>query len=510
MGLIEDLEALRNMEARDVVYIHYEIIPFSSPPFLACLCVGSVVIRPHIMGFPASLRRILTNERVRKVVSNGPFEMAVVRQFMWGFRDFPNLRMMPRQYHAMGESFFWGDAVYTEEALAYLRFRVNELREWDNDALIDFKEPPQETKRKLDRIDPPINERNTVAKVTVCKVRHRDGTPFYPVNLMNLNLTSYLNSYTFTPPDRVYQDWVASTRYITTASIAETARYQGMNHGRMLARGSTQINTCTNAVTVGTFVRVDQRVLRKPEDYAQDLYGDSVNGTVPWSDKVYKVVKVIDGTDTSPRKYVLQDMDREFFRGFLCPIENLEIGAIVRIRLSTIAKWLMANGTVKVKERHFKYNHTYSRALFKIAEVREVDTEGKKFFLDLIWDPTKTFKYAEWEVDEAQNLWSISHINKKIGARKFSGFWSSDLLRVDQQTEVLMRTADGQEKYRECLLKCMNLGHKATYLNDTTEKKRMKKDRVRLPKAASKKNEELRKLLLEGLFDPPEIFSFVE
>ena len=59
-------------------------------------------------------------------------------------------------------------------------------------------------------------------------------------------------------------------------------------------------------------------------------------------------------------------------------------------------------------------------------------------------------------------------------------------------------------------MKCMNLGHKATYLNDTTEKKRMKKDRVRLPKALSKRNAELRKLLLEGLFDPPEIFSFVE
>jgi hypothetical protein len=67
-----------------------------------------------------------------------------------------------------------------------------------------------------------------------------------------------------------------------------------------------------------------------------------------------------------------------------------------------------------------------------------------------------------------------------------------------------MRTADGKEKYRECLLKCMNLGHKATYLNDKTEKKRMRKDSV----TVSKKNVELRKTLLAGLFDATVIFSY--
>jgi hypothetical protein len=501
MGLVEDLLALSLLESKDVIYIHYEIIPFSSPPFLACLCVSGVVIRPHILGFPASLRRILTSERVRKVVSHGPFEMSIVRQFMWGM-DLPNITMMPAQYHEIGETFFWGDVAYSDAARSYLNLRVNELRQWDTGSIV-FVSPPQESKRKLDMIDPPLfNERNTVANVSICRVRA--DTPFYPVNLMNANLISYLKSYTFSPPDAVYQDHIASTRYSTSAAIAETARYQGINHGRMLSRGSTQINTCTNAVTVGTFVRVDQRVLRKPQDYAQDLYGDSVNGTVPWTDKVYKVVKVIEGTDTSPKKYVLQDMEREFFRGFLCPVENLEIGAIVRIRLSTIAKWLMANGTVKVKERHFKYNHTYSRALFKIEVIREVENEGNKFFLELIWDPRETFKFSEWEVDESQNLWSISHIDRKLGARKFSGFWATDLLRVDLQTETLMRTADGKEKYRECLLKCMNLGHKATYLNDKTEKKRMRKDSV----TVSKKNVELRKTLLAGLFDATVIFSY--
>jgi hypothetical protein len=510
MGLVSDLATLESIEKSNsnVVYIHYEIIPFSDPPFLACLYLRNVVVRPHITGFPASLRRILTGPK-RKVISHGPFEKALEKQYMWKM-ELANIVMMPPNYHKESEAYFWGDASYPEGALPYLELRINELRQWDNepDSFVFQRKPPSERKRRLESVTLTNNERNTVAKVTVCRFREKDGNTFYPVNLMNANLISYLRSYTFTPPESVYRDWVATNHYATAASIAQTTRYQGKNHDRMLARGSTQINTCTNAVTVGTFVRIDSRVLRKPEEYTSDPNGDSVNGSVPWSDKVYKVTGVIDGTDESPKKYVLQDLTGSYYRGMLCPIENLELGGIVRIRLSTIAKWLMANGSVKVTERHFAYNHSYSRALFKIERVVEIPDEGKKFFLDLVWDPTSTFKYSEWEVDEGRNLWSYSHLNRKLGIKPFTGFWSTDLLRVDLQTEVLMRTEEGQNKYRECLLKCMNTGHKATYLNTKTEKKRMKKAPIRLGKSITKKSENARRTLLENLptFEESDIF----
>jgi len=173
----------------------------------------------------------------------------------------------------------------------------------------------------------------------------------------------------------------------------------------------------------------------------------------------------------------------------------------------------MANGTVKVREKHFAYNHTYSRALFRIAEQRDIPDEGRKYFLELEWSPVGTFKYSEWEVDEGRNLWSLEHHERglSLGVKPFTGFHTYDLLRVDQQTEILMKTEEGKEKYRECLLKCMNAGHKASYM-ETVDKKRVKKDpivasRTKEWKASYSKNETLRQTLLGGLPKMVHIFQ---
>ena len=503
MGIVRDLARLDRLErANSTVYVHYEIIPNSDPPFLACIHVGGALIRPHITGFPAQLRRILVSPR-RKVITDGPFREAVEGRYIWG-ETIQGMIPMEPQYHF--EEYHWGDLTYTEEATQYLEMRVRELRQWDTDRSVVIRKRPLEEIQALEDVVLSEVELNTVSRVSVCRVRRKDLKPFAPVNLMNANLISYLATYTFSPPDSVYQDWADSMRYKSAASITQTTKHQAKNHDRMLARGSTQINTCTSAVIVGTFVRMDTRVLGRPEEYASDPNWDSVNGSVPWSDKAYKVISVIEGTDISPKKYVLQDLKGTYFRGMLCPIENLELSAIVRIRLSTIAKWLMANGTVKVRERHFKFNHSYSRALFRIARIEEIPDEGRKFFLDLVWNPKSTFKYSEWEVDEAQNLWSYRHYEdgERIGIKPFTGFHTYDLLRVDQQTEILMRTDEGQEKYRECLLRCMNLGKKATYMDDEISKKRMKKDpidksRTKQWKTSFAENERLRKAVLLGL-----------
>jgi len=509
--IVEALRDLTLMEGgADTLFIHYEIIPNSDPPFLACMYVNGVLVRPHLTGFPAPLRRMLVSGR-RKVVSHGLFRESVEGRYIWGV-GMREIVMMPPQYYP--ETYYWGDPIYTEREMGFLDMRLRELKDWEWGVPIEFNSPPEESLERLEEVTIGDNELHTVRSITVSRVGHVDGRKFFPVNLMNANLISYLKSYTFRPPDSVYEDWAANNHYKTKAAIAQTSVFQGKNHERMLARGSTQINTCTNAITVGTFVRIDSRVLNKPENYGFDPYGDSVNGSVPWSDKIYKVTAIVDGTDESPKKYVLQDLGGSYYRGMLCPIENLERGAVVRIRLSTIAKWLMANGTVKVRERHFAYNHAYSRALFRIDRIMEIPDEGKKFFLELVWSPKGTFKYSEWEVDEGRNLWSYEHYENgdKLGIKPFTGFHAADILRVDRQTEVLMRTEEGQEKYRECLLKCMNLGQKATYMDDEVSRKRMKKDpiegsRNKKWKTSLTHNEALRRRVLAGLPIYDDIFQ---
>ena len=516
MGLVADLRSLDSLEKGvGPVCIHYEIIPNSEPPFLACMYVGGVLVRPHLTGFPAQLRRILVGDR-RKVVSDGPFREAVEGRYLWGQRIAEMDTIDVPQYYAEASQFYWGDAIYPEGAISYLEMRVSELERWVGGKSIVPRPPPKVGTAVVQEISIK-DESNRVKGITVCRVRSVDFKPFYPVHLMNANLLSYLKEYTFSPSDEVYRDWFDSVHYKSTAAISNTAKLQVKNHARMLGRGSTQVNTCTNAVTVGTFVRIDIRVLGKPEQYTFDPYGESVNGSVPWSDKAYKVISVIDGTDVSPKKYVLQDLKGSYFRGVLCPIESLEMGAIVRIRLSTLAKWLMANGTVKVRERHFAYNHSYSRALFRIAQIGDIPEVGMRYFLELVWSPVSTFKFSEWEVDERQNLWSYEHYEQGlgVGVKPFTGFQTMDLLRVDQQTEVLMRTGEGQDKYRECLLKCMNLGKKATYMDDKIAKKRMKKDpidgsRTKKWKTSLGHNEELRRRVIAGLPVHANIFQLPE
>jgi hypothetical protein len=75
-----------------------------------------------------------------------------------------------------------------------------------------------------------------------------------------------------------------------------------------------------------------------------------------------------------------------------------------------------------------------------------------------------------------------------------------------------MRTEEGQEKYRECLLKCMNLGQKATYMDDEVSRKRMKKDpiegsRNKKWKTSLTHNEALRRRVLAGLPIYDDIFQ---
>ena len=105
MGLVADLRSLDSLEKGvGPVCIHYEIIPNSEPPFLACMYVGGVLVRPHLTGFPAQLRRILVGDR-RKVVSDGPFREAVEGRYLWGQRIAEMDTIDVPQYYAEASQF---------------------------------------------------------------------------------------------------------------------------------------------------------------------------------------------------------------------------------------------------------------------------------------------------------------------------------------------------------------------------------------------------------------------
>lgn len=336
----------------------------------------------------------------------------------------------------------------------------------------------------------------------------------YP-NLNNLNLVRYIKEYTFSPDPNVYDRWLLSSGFQRATNIANTVSNQESAHKRMLDHyGSTQINTnCASGVddiAKNDFVRIAVSSLLKKgrtvDELSRPLTTDDDSdryepeGAIKWTSKGYKVLEVVKEDDNRKHnKFRLEGLaNRLFRRTDVCPMNNIQIGAIVRINLYANDRFRQTmTDAVKRRARHFKYNHTFSRALFRVERI----VDGY-YFLELVWDPRNVFRFSAWEVNdgsfkdktkpfdgfvaqpkgfdksaqgtEVENLWSYEHFQKKmtyglktpnddITRVPFKGFRYTDLLRVDHQTETFMKTTKGREKYESCLKKCMSVGRKRAY-----------------------------------------------
>jgi hypothetical protein len=493
-SVLEALPALERLAGEPRVFVHWEVVAESAPVYLACLALSApdtppLIFRPGACGLPTVLRDILLSS-AEKVCTReaGALKSILCRQFLGGTHvGEGECAMWARMGHFTQRSFDpaaspvfypWGADTYSDDAVAYLHGRLTELEMHAADEAAPPSPPPPEPPPVYGRMElaaQPGGVSSLAWPSGITAYRWASEHAFVAPNSMWHNTIAYLREYTFTPDDRVYRHYAESFKYARDKSVRETRVFQGENHDRMLKVGSTQINTCGNSVEKGAFVRINERLLAPKERGVWDR-GDaaelnSVDGAVSWSARTYKVESVVPGDAERPRRYKLAQVGGLFYQRDLCPVENIEKGAIVRIRLAANNKYRkQIEGVIKTGNRHFKYNHSFSRALFRVERLEEIGTEGDqrmRYFLSLEWSPVGVFKHSAWEVDwqTPENLWSYEHYEKRmyLGEKKFTGFTASDLLRVDRQTEVLMRTSEGKEKYERCLRKCMTLGRNPVF-----------------------------------------------
>jgi hypothetical protein len=269
-------------------------------------------------------------------------------------------------------------------------------------------------------------------------------------HMANQNLLAYLADYTFSPT-RAYYHLELQSRTSRMGEVAkDTIEKQARVHDRMLKSGSSQ-PTCAGDIKVGDYVRyaVQPKRHRDPTP-AEAIRGIRHNSTLEpdgsqtWTDRPYRVTEVQGATETEGARFKLRGPKRAwFYRGELCPVNNVQEGAIVRIRLAANPFYRrQIEQIIKSGERLFKYNHMYSRSLFTVAS-KYSDSEGTdRYFLTTLWRGGTVFKTAVWETEEAENQWSEEH-------NGFNGYLVQDLVRVDQQTALLLGQEGGVEKYTQ-------------------------------------------------------------
>ena len=268
-------------------------------------------------------------------------------------------------------------------------------------------------------------------------------------HVANQNLIAYLNECTFSPA-RAYYDVELQSRTSHMGEVAkDTIEKQARVHDRMLKSGSTQA-PCAGDIKINDFVRCEvQRKRHRDPTPAEAMRGIRHNSTLEpdgsqtWTSKAYKVIDITPATETDGARYKLRKPNREwFYRGEVCPVNNIVDGAIVRIRLAANPFYRkQIEQIIKSGERLFKYNHMFSRSLFEV-ESKETVEGVDRYFLRALWEGGRVFKTAIWETDVKENKWSKQH-------EGFNGYLVHDLLRVDQQTALLLGQQDGVEKYTE-------------------------------------------------------------
>lgn len=280
-------------------------------------------------------------------------------------------------------------------------------------------------------------------------------------NLTHMGLINYMREATFTP-SRVHFDAHAenAAAFQTRLSI-DTVANQMKSHDRMLNAGTTQakVADCSAEIKQGTLVRYRLQYKRDPpttpeERRAFDTYNKSMepDGSATWSHRWFVVREIVESADDlTPTTYKLSGHKRAFYRIDLCPVFNIEIGAFVRIRLAANVYYRkQMEQRIRTSERHTRYNHKFSRTIFKVDGTVTQDAEGDptRYFLSVAWDAGTVYPLAAWETDPKENRWAEEHLQGD-----FRGYLTSDLLRVDQQTALKMETPTGREEYGACLAK---------------------------------------------------------
>ena len=295
-------------------------------------------------------------------------------------------------------------------------------------------------------------------------------------SVSSLYLTTYVRQLTFSPSEDYYEMHSRAANPNIKRLILSAIDTQQENHRRMLKAGSTQPK-CNGDVEVGTAVRYRLQFKRDlptnlQESLASRMHNSTMepDGSGTWSERIFRVVKINEATETEFTTYELAQPDTAFVRGVtsrvdgivqpikfhrsdICPVNNIIIGAFVRIRLASNPRYRQQiEQQVRTGSRHTRYNHRFSRSIFEVTSTLLVGEE-QRWFLTPKWKAGAVYPLAAWETDESQNTWSQLHYEnrEKVGSHILKGYLTTDLIRVDQQTSLKMETDDGIQQYTDCI-----------------------------------------------------------
>lgn len=431
--------------------VHPLLVPGNVPPLVYGLAVkyptGVEVYSFLSSGIPPKIYKLITTE---DVVCYFPTDMVLMGRQYFGMESLPTWHVAANDPDL--ETLQKVDATdwrypndIDMEAITNLLDDITASWDWREDYWRERNDEQPAT--RVVEIDP--NDREFLADM---RKRKRDSdiqlthrTP----HVANQNLIAYVTECTFSPA-RAYYDMELQSRTSHMGEVAkDTIEKQMRVHDRMLKSGSTQA-PCTGDIKVNDFVRYEiKRKRHRDPTPAEAIRGIRHNSTLEpdgsqtWTSRSYKVIDIAPATETEGAQFKLRGTKRAwFYRGEICPVNNIVEGAIVRIRLAANPFYRrQIEQIIKSGERLFKYNHMFSRSLFEV-ESKETVEGVDRYFLRALWEGGRVFKTAVWETDVKENQWSKQHDG-------FNGYLVHDLLRVDQQTALLLDQENGVQKYTD-------------------------------------------------------------
>lgn len=433
--------------------VHPLLVPGNTPPLVYGLAVlyprGAEVYSFLSSGIPPKIYDLITKE---DVVCYFPTDMQLMGRQYFGMESLRTWHVAANDpeyedVHAVDSTDWRYPTDDDMDTITRLLRNITASWDWREDYWRPHTDFTRVESQKAEPINP--DDREFLADT---KKRRRDSdiplvrnTP----HVANQNLITYLTECTFSPT-RAYYDLELQSRRSHMGEVAkDTIEKQMRVHDRMLKSGSTQA-PCAGDIKVNDYVRYEiKRKRHRDPTPAEAMRGIRHNSTLEpdgsqtWSSRSYKVIDITPATETEGAQFKLRGPTRQwFYRGEICPVNNIVEKAIVRIRLAANPFYRrQIEQIIKSGERLYKYNHMYSRSLFEV-ESKETVEGIDRYFLRALWEGGRVFKTAVWETDERENQWSKQH-------EGFNGYLVQDLLRVDQQTALLLGREDGVQKYTD-------------------------------------------------------------
>ena len=255
----------------------------------------------------------------------------------------------------------------------------------------------------------------------------------------------------------------------------EVRHMQRKAHLRMLKYGSTPQKCDESKIERGDYVRVKRvATLKRPTDKGElSLYNNAIaepDGAPSWSHREYRVISA----DYDNDAFRVDTLAGVFRKQDLCKFRSFRRGDVVRVALTHIPAYRRFMNSKKIGGfKGLRVSHVFTRSLFIVTHLPGDLTEGGRvapgLFLDVVFpaghkvgDYPAAFPSLKWETDQRtdepwdQNPHSAGfydyqqeriEINPAEIPSKdvFRGFYPSELLLVDAQTQAVFFSGSDDE-----------------------------------------------------------------